>query len=264
MGANIGQTSPVLSSHSEIRDRPNVPSFCASLSHPRRFGRKCGDSRNVPHFQRAEPPSTFGKLAAAELLALRLVRLHVGAQDGIDAGLIAAFAAEPAQQVGIEAHGDRFFWRGQHYLGRFPECSVCGVRVAISGYPFTDRSRCTAAQARPVGPAADFRRCALCPGSIALRHVHQWLNLLMLFQYSRLSCGSERHAEMILRSSGRNRSTHRPLSLVANRVAPPNRLPQPSCFSRLGTLRPRSTDLLKLRPEVFHSKYFQIVTYNLY
>ena len=74
------------------------------------------------------------------------MRLHVGAEDGVDAGLIAAFAAEPAQQVGIEPHGHRFFWRGQHHLGRFPERSVRGVRVAISGYPFTDRSRRTAAQ----------------------------------------------------------------------------------------------------------------------
>jgi hypothetical protein len=40
------------------------------------------------------------------------MRLHVGAQEGVDANLIAAFAAESAQQVGIEPHGDRFFWRG--------------------------------------------------------------------------------------------------------------------------------------------------------
>jgi hypothetical protein len=32
-------------------------------------------------------------------LALRFTRLHVGAEDGIDAGLIAAFAAEPAHQM---------------------------------------------------------------------------------------------------------------------------------------------------------------------
>jgi hypothetical protein len=90
------------------------------------------------------------------------MRLHVSAQDGIDAGLIAAFAAEPARQVGIEPHGYHFFWRGQHHPGRFPECGVRGVRVGITGYPFTDRSRRTAAQARPVGPAAGFRGCALC------------------------------------------------------------------------------------------------------
>jgi hypothetical protein len=116
--------------------------------------REIGDRGNIP------------------LFALRLMRLHVGAQDGIDAGLIAVLAAEPAQQVGVEAHGDRFFWRGQHHLGRFPECGVRGVRVGITGYPFTDRSRLTATQARPVGPAVGFRGCALCPGSIALLHLH--------------------------------------------------------------------------------------------
>jgi hypothetical protein len=68
-----------------------------------------------------------------------------------------------------------------------------------------DRARRTAAQARPVGPPTSFRGCALCPGCIALLHVHlhlhQGLNLVMFFQYSRLSRGSERHSEMILRSS---------------------------------------------------------------
>jgi len=83
--------------------------------------------------------------------------LHVGAQDGIDAGLIAGFLAEPAQQVGIESHGYHFFRRRQHHLGRFPGCGIRGVRVEISCDPFTDRSRRTASQARPVGPAAGFR-----------------------------------------------------------------------------------------------------------
>jgi hypothetical protein len=93
------------------------------------------------------------------------MRLHVGAQDGVDAGLIAALAAEPAQQVGIETHGDRFFWRGQHHLGRFPECGVRTVPVGISGYPFADRSRRAAAQARPGGGGAYPR--VLCKGGIS-------------------------------------------------------------------------------------------------
>ena len=64
------------------------------------------------------------------------MRLHVGTEDGVDAGLIAALAAQPAQQVGIERHGNRFFWRGQHHLGRFPECGVRGVRVGSAASPF--------------------------------------------------------------------------------------------------------------------------------
>ena len=33
------------------------------------------------------------------------LRLHAGAQDGVDVGLAAALLAEPAGQVGVEAHG---------------------------------------------------------------------------------------------------------------------------------------------------------------
>jgi hypothetical protein len=87
----------------------------------RSMQKKFGDRRDVPHFRRVRHPRGFEswRFGAAwnRQLPLRLMRLHVGAQDGVDAGLIAAFAAKPAQQVGIEAHGDRFFWRGQHYLG---------------------------------------------------------------------------------------------------------------------------------------------------
>lgn len=36
--------------------------------------------------------------------------LHVGAEDGIDAGLVASVLTEPAEQVGIQAHGYDFFW----------------------------------------------------------------------------------------------------------------------------------------------------------
>ena len=32
--------------------------------------------------------------------------VHVGAQDGVNAGLVAALLAEPAEQVGVEAHGN--------------------------------------------------------------------------------------------------------------------------------------------------------------
>jgi hypothetical protein len=35
------------------------------------------------------------------------MRLHIGAQDGVDAGLVSAPAAKPAQQFGVEARGQR-------------------------------------------------------------------------------------------------------------------------------------------------------------
>jgi hypothetical protein len=38
--------------------------------------------------------------------------LHIGAEDGVDAGLIALVLAEPAEQVGVQAHGYDFFWDG--------------------------------------------------------------------------------------------------------------------------------------------------------
>ena len=45
------------------------------------------------------------------------MRFHVGAQDGVDTGLVSALAAEPSQQVGIKAHGDDFFRCGQDDFG---------------------------------------------------------------------------------------------------------------------------------------------------
>jgi hypothetical protein len=38
----------------------------------------------------------------------RPMRVHVRAEDGVDARLVSALAAKPAQQVGIEAHGHDF------------------------------------------------------------------------------------------------------------------------------------------------------------
>jgi hypothetical protein len=88
----------------------------------------------APRFAPFEEWGTMGAASNTEP-ALRPMRLHVRPEDGIGAGLIDALAAEPAQQVGIEPHGDHFFWRGQHHLGRLPECGVRGVSVGISGDP---------------------------------------------------------------------------------------------------------------------------------
>lgn len=51
------------------------------------------------------------------------MRFHVGAQDGVDTGLVSTLAAEPSQQVGIEAHGDDFFRCGQDDLAVFQNCA---------------------------------------------------------------------------------------------------------------------------------------------
>jgi hypothetical protein len=51
----------------------------------------------------------------------RTVRFHVGAQDGVDTSLVSALAEEPAEQVGIKAHGDDFFRGGQDDFGGLPE-----------------------------------------------------------------------------------------------------------------------------------------------
>jgi hypothetical protein len=44
--------------------------------------------------------------------------LHIGAEDGVDAGLVSGAAAKPAQQVGVEAHGNDFF-RFQTFATRY-------------------------------------------------------------------------------------------------------------------------------------------------
>jgi hypothetical protein len=45
--------------------------------------------------------------------------------------LVAALLAEPAEQVGVEAHGDDGLRDGHYDVGIFPECGVGGVKVAL-------------------------------------------------------------------------------------------------------------------------------------
>lgn len=86
----------------------------------------------------------------------RFVGVHVRAQDGVDAGLVAGVLAEPAEQVGIEAHGHDFFWGGHDDLGVLPEGSIgrAGVGVGEDGAAYLGRS--LAAQAVPVGAGRAF------------------------------------------------------------------------------------------------------------
>jgi hypothetical protein len=57
--------------------------------------------------------------------------VHVGAEDGVDAGLVAGVLAEPAEQVGVEADGDDFFGDRYDELGVFPEGFVSGVGAGV-------------------------------------------------------------------------------------------------------------------------------------
>jgi hypothetical protein len=59
------------------------------------------------------------------------MRLHIRAQDGIDAGLVAALLAEPAEQVGVQAHSHDFFWRRHDDFGAPPEFWVGGAGVGV-------------------------------------------------------------------------------------------------------------------------------------
>jgi hypothetical protein len=66
-----------------------------------RFLIPLGDRRILPDLQSEVALRDFLRV---ELHTLnRLVSLHVRAEDGIDAGLVSALAAKPAQQVGVKA-----------------------------------------------------------------------------------------------------------------------------------------------------------------
>jgi hypothetical protein len=64
--------------------------------------------------------------------------LHVGAQNRVDAGLVAGFAAVPAEQIGVETHGNDFFWSGKYKLGSLPEVRIgsASVRVGVDTFAY--------------------------------------------------------------------------------------------------------------------------------
>src|SRR5712691_4692220 len=86
--------------------------------------------------------------------------VHVGAEDGVDAGLVAALLAEPAEEVGVEAHGHDGLGGGHYDGGGFPECGVGGVSVGVGGDALADLGVGQASQLVPVGGGAVFS-CAL-------------------------------------------------------------------------------------------------------
>ena len=97
------------------------------------------------------------------------LRLHVGAEDGVDAGLVAALLAEPAEQVGVEAHGHDGFWRGHYDLGVFPESGVGRVSVGVPLDALAYLGVGRAAQLVPVGSnsAIGFFARSLSPRGFA-------------------------------------------------------------------------------------------------
>ena len=87
---------------------------------------------------------------------LLLLGVHIRAEDGVDAGLVAALLAEPAEQVGVEAHGDDLFGRGQDDRGIFPEGGIGGVGIGVGEKAAADGGGGLAAQALPVCTARAF------------------------------------------------------------------------------------------------------------
>jgi hypothetical protein len=65
--------------------------------------------------------------------------------------LVAGVLAEPAEQVGVEAHGDDLFGRGQDNLGVFPEGGVGAVGIGVGVDGAAGVGGGLAAQAVPVG-----------------------------------------------------------------------------------------------------------------
>ena len=72
------------------------------------------------------------ELAGFRLFA-RSVRLHIGAQDCIDAGLVAALLSKPGQQILIQSHGHNRFSRGPYDFGVFPELLIRGAHLRVGG-----------------------------------------------------------------------------------------------------------------------------------
>jgi hypothetical protein len=60
------------------------------------------------------------------------VGLHVGAQDGVDAGLVFALVPEPAEPICVEPHHHDFVRCGQHDFCGFPDIGVHGASRAYN------------------------------------------------------------------------------------------------------------------------------------
>ena len=84
------------------------------------------------------------------------MRFHVGAEDGVDTGLVSAFAAKPAEQVGIQAHGHDFFRSRQGDFSGLPEFRIRGVGFGIGADAFANLGWRPPAETAPVGRPRRF------------------------------------------------------------------------------------------------------------
>lgn len=82
------------------------------------------------------------------------MRPHIRPQNSVDASLVAALLAEPAEQVGIQPHGHNFFRSGHDDLGGFPELFVRGMSIRIGGDPLPDCGGALTTEPAPVGAGA--------------------------------------------------------------------------------------------------------------
>ena len=74
------------------------------------------------------------------------MRLHVGAQDGVDTGLVAALLPEPAQQVGVQTHRHNFLRRGHYHPGALPELFIRRDGLGVGRNPLADAGGAPAAR----------------------------------------------------------------------------------------------------------------------
>ena len=79
-----------------------------------------------------------------------LMRLHLRAQDSVDAGLVPALLSEPGQQVRIQPHRHNCFSGGPHHLGIFPELFIRGAHVGVGRNAAPNLSIAGVAQLVPV------------------------------------------------------------------------------------------------------------------
>lgn len=89
------------------------------------------------------------------------MRLHVGAQNGVNACLVAPLLPEPFEQVSIKPHGDNLFAARQNNLGIFPEVFIRGVRVGIGDNARVNLGIAPTAQLVPICTVLSLRglRC---------------------------------------------------------------------------------------------------------
>ena len=78
------------------------------------------------------------------------MRIHIGAQDGVNARLIPALESEPIQEIAIQPHGDDGFAGGPNDLGMLPEFLVGPVYVGVGLNTLPDFGVRAAAKPIPV------------------------------------------------------------------------------------------------------------------